>query len=164
MTFRNEEHKRFYEAARKYEGDRERLALLYLIGLDDSSRAHWRDCYDEERGLILPDCLRCGWQTGGSRRAVTLGFALFRGSDIDIVDVMSNAEYYPYFVTALDIRFGHSRADARPARKESTGRPAIYTDDTRQEVKHRHAAGQSIRRIAIELGMSPTTAAKLLHE
>ena len=165
MTFRNEEHQRFYEAARfKHEGDRERLALMYLLGLDDNSRAHWRDCYDEERGLIKPNCLRCGWQTGGSRRAVMLGFALFRGSDIDIVDVMSNAEYYPYFVTALDIRFDHSRADARPARKESTGRPAIYTDDTRQEVKHRHAAGQSIRRIAIELGMSPTTAAKLLHE
>ena len=53
MTFRNEEHQRFYEAARfKHEGDRERLALMYLLGLDDNSRAHWRDCYDEERGLL----------------------------------------------------------------------------------------------------------------
>ena len=59
MTFRNEEHQRFYEAARfKHEGDRERLALMYLLGLDDNSRAHWRDCYDEERGLIKPNCLR----------------------------------------------------------------------------------------------------------
>lgn len=165
MTFRNEEHQRFYEAARfKHEGDRERLALMYLLGLDDNSRAHWRDCYDEERGLIKPNCLRCGWQTGGSRRAVMLGFALFRGSDIDIVDVMSNAEYYTYFVAALDLRFGHSRPDARPTRKESTGRPVLYTDETRQQVKNRHAAGLSIRKIAAELGMSPTTVAKLLHE
>ena len=158
MTFRNEEHQRFYEAARfKHEGDRERLALMYLLGLDDNSRAHWRD-------LIKPNCLRCGWQTGGSRRAVMLAFALFRGSDIDIVDVMSNAEYYPYFVAALDLRFGHSRPDARPTRKESTGRPVLYTDETRQQVKNRHAAGLSIRKIAAELGMSPTTVAKLLHE
>ena len=87
-----------------------------------------------------------------------------RGSDIDIVDVMSNAEYYPYFVAALDLRFGHSRPDARPTRKESTGRPVLYTDETRQQVKNRHAAGISIRKIAAELGMSPTTVAKLLHE
>ena len=29
---------------------------------------------------------------------------------------------------------------------------------------NRHAAGLSIRKIAAELGMSPTTVAKLLHE
>lgn len=165
MIFRNEEHKEFFEMARiRYGNDRERLALMYLIGLDDNSRVNWRDCYDDMRGLIRPDCLRCGWQTGGSRRAVTLGFALFRGSDkIDIVDIMGNAAYYPYFVAALDICFGYSRPDAR-TRKESTGRPAVYTDATRKQVKDRHAAGLSIRKIAAELGMSPTTVAKLLHE
>lgn len=68
------------------------------------------------------------------------------------------------FVAALDLRFGHSRPDARPTRKESTGRPVLYTDETRQQVKNRHAAGLSIRKIAAELGMSPTTVAKLLHE
>ena len=43
-------------------------------------------------------------------------------------------------------------------------RSILYTDETRQQVKNRHAAGLSIRKIAAELGMSPTTVAKLLHE
>lgn len=162
MRFRSEQHKRFFEAARfKYEDDRERLALFYLLGLDDDARAHWRECYAE--GGIRLECFEAAWQTSGSRRAIALAFALYGGAKVSIVGVMSDEEYFDYFLIAIGIRFGRDVADPRPHRKKAAGRPVLYTEAAAAEVKRRHAAGVAIRKIAAEMSMSPTTVVKLLH-
>lgn len=108
MLFRSEDHQKFYEAAAERIGcNGEKLALVYLIGLNDCTRENWRACYDIEHDNIHLDCLQDGWQTGGSLRAMKLGFALYMWTDIDVVDIFCAHDLYPYFIEAMNIRFGH---------------------------------------------------------
>lgn len=114
MLFRNEDHQKFYEAAAERIGrNGEKLALVYLIGLSDCTRENWRACYDIENDDIKLDCVNAGWQTGGSRRAIKLGFALYMWTTIDVVDIFCECDLYPYFIEAMNIRFNHLEKQER---------------------------------------------------
>ena len=165
MIFKNDEHKKFYRRwAKKLGNDRERLSLFYLLGVTDATRTHWADCYSTKNNAIDTDCLGKAWITGGSHRAIELGFQLYgyvpEENPPTVVDLFGYAELYPYFVQAMDIRFGVERQE----RKESTGRPPKYTRNAKLEVLDIREGGISIRNIAAALGMSTATVQKIIKE
>ena len=86
MVFANEEHKRFYEEKLAQAGcqDCYHMALIYILGISEDTRKHFRQIYDMKSGCIKTECLHQVWQTGSSRKIVRLAFNLYTNGTPDI--------------------------------------------------------------------------------
>ena len=108
MIYIDEEHEnKFNELMSKMKcKDNYHTAFAYLITMDYGCRCHISQIFDIEDDSIK-DCFDKSWMTGGSRRSVTLAFALwnsFYKADINDIFNYSN-EYNPYYVQAIQLRF-----------------------------------------------------------
>lgn len=52
-------------------------ALVYILGISETCRSHFRDIYDSADKSIKPEALRAAWQTGSSVKLTRLAFNLF---------------------------------------------------------------------------------------
>lgn len=59
--------------------DEYRYAVAYLLALDGCCRAHYKDIFDFSEGVIKPEGLKEGWQTGTSSKTTRLIFNLWNG-------------------------------------------------------------------------------------
>ena len=53
------------------------MALIYCLGISETTRKNINSIYDFKTGSIKTECLRQGWQTSGSIRVVRLAFNLY---------------------------------------------------------------------------------------
>jgi len=79
MVFVNEEHERFYreKLAQVRCQDAYHMALIYILGISEDTRAHFDRIYDIHSDNLWTECLKEGWQTSGSLRVVRLAFNLY---------------------------------------------------------------------------------------
>lgn len=79
IIFANEEHEKFYyeTLGRVRLQDCYHKALVYILGISEDTRNHFSQIYDIKAGDIKTECLRSGWQTSGSVKAVRLAFNLY---------------------------------------------------------------------------------------
>lgn len=79
IIFKNKEHEKFYQTYLSkcpYQYTNHK-ALVYCLGLSEDTRRNVNRIYDFKTGFIKPECLREGWQTGGSRKIVRIAFNLY---------------------------------------------------------------------------------------
>lgn len=128
IEFYNDEHCNRYCTVRKLMGgldcDPYRSAVAYLIALDRVLYEHKQDVFDFDRGVIIPECLNKGWQTGTSKKTTRLAFNLWNGYCTDgetyidkdgyedelpssyyAVDNIFCCSYAPYYWQAIQIRY-----------------------------------------------------------
>ncbi len=121
--------------------DTEKTALFYLLSLSADCRSHISDLYNRETRCVKNDALHHGWVTSSSARLIRLAFNLFCGSTPTSliesddkydnlyyssgefahdwhevyaslpVNVFCDAEYGPYFINALKLRFPYLQED-----------------------------------------------------
>lgn len=117
--FYNEQHRNFYQQRIRTGSNSYYLALVYLLGLTEETRANFSRCFDEEEQVIRPEALREGWQTGGTMRIVRMAFNLWNGwcyeSDEDAQSCKASDTYTPdnlfccefarYFYEAVKLRY-----------------------------------------------------------
>lgn len=86
MVFANEEHESFYyeKLAQVSYQDCYHMALIYILGISEDTRKHFKQIYDIKSGCIKTECLHQGWQTSGSIRVVRLAFNLYTDGTPDI--------------------------------------------------------------------------------
>lgn len=79
MVFKDKEHEKFYCEKLGQAGHQDcyHKALLYILGISGDTRSHFSQIYDIKSGRIKTGCLKQGWQTSGSARAVRLAFNLY---------------------------------------------------------------------------------------
>ena len=95
-----------------------RNCVAYLISLDRVVYEHRNDIFNFNEGLIIPEGLHHGWQTGSSRKTSRLIFNLWNGYCYDnkqdeskpsryysVEDIFSVSEYAPYYWEAVKLRF-----------------------------------------------------------
>ena len=76
--FSTPEHKAFYETNRKItENGQDSAALVYVLGISEACRTHFKDLYDVNKRCIKPAALHKPWQTGTSKKITRLAFNLF---------------------------------------------------------------------------------------
>lgn len=82
MIFKSDEHQeRFEQLCSSYTGNSSGYAfpLFYLMAMDNTLWQHKDQVYNFKDNGINPESLNKDWQTGGSIRALRLGFNLFNG-------------------------------------------------------------------------------------
>ena len=91
MVFADEKHEKFYYEKLEQAGyqDCHHKALIYILGISEDTRNHFSQIYDIQSGYIKTDCLRQGWQTGGSVCVVRLAFNLYTDGTSSIDDYES---------------------------------------------------------------------------
>lgn len=78
MIFISDKHREFYyEHEQITARGKDYRALVYTLGISPDCRKHFSTLYDAEYGGIIPDGLRAGWQTDGSRKITRLAFNLY---------------------------------------------------------------------------------------
>lgn len=93
-----------------------RSAVAYLIALDCVLYEHMQDVFDFDEGVILPDCLHKGWQTGTSMKTTRLAFNLWNGYSYEPKEetpssyytpneIFCCGQYAPYYWQAIKLRF-----------------------------------------------------------
>ncbi len=120
IEFYNSEHFDKYCVVRKKMGgsDRDpyRAAVAYLIALDRVMYEHMQDVFNFAEGVIKPQCLTKGWQTGTSMKTTRLAFNLWNGYCIEgeedtpssyytPEEIFCSGEYAPYYWQAIRLRF-----------------------------------------------------------
>ena len=118
MIFIDDKHKEaFYRILDKMYlnySDPERIALAYLLSLNEDCRNHIKDLYDFEERVILPEGLNEEWQTHTSIKTTRLAFNLYNGYSYDEQEEASEyytpvhlfaCSYAPYFWEAIKIRY-----------------------------------------------------------
>ena len=118
MIFIDDKHKEaFYRILDKMHlnySDPERIALAYLLSLNEDCRNHIKDLYDFEERVILPEGLNEEWQTHTSIKTTRLAFNLYNGYSYDEQEEASKyytpvhlfaCSYAPYFWEAIKIRY-----------------------------------------------------------
>lgn len=91
MVFASKEHEKFYREWIERIGEVRYLdcyqhSLVYVLGIGRDTREHFEQIYDIKTGLVYTDCLRQGWQTSGSVRAVRLALNLYTDSEPSVDD------------------------------------------------------------------------------
>jgi len=71
--------------------DNEQRGFFYVLASKDLYPMADR-IFDFEQGFIKPAVLDEGWNTGGSRRLITLAFNLFNGWEANVRDVFSGLD------------------------------------------------------------------------
>lgn len=113
LYFRNEEHKEmYYDLIKDCDGrvNCEVASVMYLLALiGDKNKI--KDCFDFEKMLIRPQCLKKDWQYSSSKAACRLAFILWNGFPSERSQKNNNIynffgcgwEYY--FIEAIRIRY-----------------------------------------------------------
>ena len=118
IQFSGSEHERRYnEIIRRMQNDDcYHKSLAYLLAVNDDTYRCINRVYDFDEGVIIPECLHDGWQTGHSLAVTRMAFNLWNGMCSDD-DENNNASAYtpynlfcyttlaPYFYEASLIRF-----------------------------------------------------------
>ena len=122
VCFADSSHLKFYTAqANRLNPDCYLKALIYTLGVCPDTRRHFDSLYDAKSETIVPDAIRCEWQTSSSLKVTRLAFQLFTDStpsaflgpdkpDFDecrrhsVSDIFC-CGYAPYFVQAIKLRY-----------------------------------------------------------
>ncbi len=136
FKFYNDKHfSRYLEVRGRMGGsDRDpyRAAVAYLIALDCVLYEHMCDVFDFDNGVIKPECLNKGWQTGTSKKTSRLAFNLWNGycSEGEPLEEETPSSYYtpeqifccleyaPYYWQAIRIRFEMDEYNSLEAAQE----------------------------------------------
>lgn len=120
MLYADSRHKTFFLRHRAVaQGSHETEALIYLLGICDTTRNHYSEIYDENTREIDIAQLQKGWQTGTTIKITRLAFNLFSGfiyEDSDdffknkiskyySVDEIFSCGYGPYLYQAIKLRY-----------------------------------------------------------
>ncbi len=81
IRFKNLEHENFYceNLPQTRYPDGYHKALIYLLGVSEVTRTHFKQIYNIEAGCIKPGCLYEEWTTGNDRKIIRLAFNLYTG-------------------------------------------------------------------------------------
>lgn len=114
IIFRDEEHKNGYERFCAMFGediDEYRLAVAYLLSLNEDCRRHYKDIFDFEEQVIKPEGLTENWQTSTSAKTTRLMFNLWNGYQSEdepscyTPEHLFACSYAPYFWQAIKLRY-----------------------------------------------------------
>ena len=121
MKFIELEHKKFYEQKLKEIGSNDiyRQALIYILGICETTREHFDDIINLKEGLINRNSLQAPYQTGTSAKVTRMAFNLWNSCNYDSDEDLKNGQvstyynpteifscsYAPYFWEAIKIRF-----------------------------------------------------------
>ena len=121
MKFIDDEHKLFYEQKLKEMGksDIYRQALVYTLGISETTRVHFADIFNIKEGLINRKSLSKPYQTSSSLKVTRMAFSLWNSNSYDSDEDVENgivSPYYtpsqifctsdaPYFWEAIKIRY-----------------------------------------------------------
>lgn len=124
IRFTSSEHKKaYYDSLQKFSApDSADKALCYCINLMQSTRSHVTEIFDFEQKCLKTECLKAGWQTSSSEKAIRMAFNLFSGGipTVDYEDKVDNqlkecqnytvnelfySSFAPYFWQAIQIRY-----------------------------------------------------------
>ena len=124
ITFKNEEHKKFYKKYLqkcRYQ-DVYHKALVYCLGIDRDTRTNVNRIYGFKTGCVKTECLQEGWLTSGSARIIRMAFNLYCNGTPSVFDSKDAEEqlqecrcytvedlfccgYARYFWEAIKIRY-----------------------------------------------------------
>ena len=88
IIFKNQEHENFYKMYLpkcRYQ-DVYHKALVYCLGIDDSTRRNIKAIYDFKTGNVKTECLHNGWITSGSARVVRIAYNLYNNGTPSVYD------------------------------------------------------------------------------
>lgn len=88
ITFKNEQHENFYKTYLpecRYQ-DVYHQALVYCLGVDESTRSNVKAIYDFKTGNVKTDCLHQGWITSGSARVIRIAYNLYNNGTPSVYD------------------------------------------------------------------------------
>lgn len=121
MKFIDEQHKQFYEEKLKLTGKEDvyRKALIYTLGICETTRENFADIFNIKEGLINRDSLQEAYQTSTSMRVTRMAFSLWNSNCYDSDEDLENGivsthytpsdifccSYAPYFYEAIKIRY-----------------------------------------------------------
>ena len=128
MIFKDNKHENaFYQILDKMQltySDTERVALAYLLALNEDCCKHISDLYDFEEKIILVEGLDKAWQTHTSLKTARMAFNLYNGYCYDNKTYIGSdgqerdlpSEYYspvhlfacsnaPYYWEAIKLRY-----------------------------------------------------------
>lgn len=121
MKFLDEQHKQFYEEKLKLTGKEDvyRKALIYTLGICETTREHFNDIFDMKEGLINRNSLQSAYQTSTSMKVTRMAFSLWNNNCYDSDEDLENGivsthynpsdifccSYAPYFYEAIKIRY-----------------------------------------------------------
>ena len=91
IRFASREHEEFflsYFERCRYK-DVYHIALVYCLGISETTRQNVDEIYNFETGSINIECLQRGWQTSGSIRIVRLAFNLYCNGTPSVDDMKS---------------------------------------------------------------------------
>ena len=121
MKFIDKEHENFYKQKLNQIGSQDvyRKALVYTLGICETTREHFTDIFNIKEGLINRDSLQRAYQTSTSMKVTRLSFSLWNSNSYDSDEDLKNGiisthynpsdifccSYAPYFYEAIKIRY-----------------------------------------------------------
>lgn len=121
MEFFDNKHKQFYEQKLKEIGksDVYRKALVYTLGICETTREHFADIFDIKAGEININSINAPYQTSTSMKVTRMAFSLWNSCNYDSEQDIENDKvstyynpseifcctYAPYFWQAIQIRY-----------------------------------------------------------
>lgn len=91
IRFASKEHEDFFltNLERCRYKDVYHIALVYCLGISETTRQNAEEIYNFKTGSIITECLQRGWQTSGSIRIVRLAFNLYCNGTPSVDDMES---------------------------------------------------------------------------
>lgn len=89
MKFLDNNHKEFFEEKtlevmeRKQNIDRYYSSLIYILGLCETTRNHFKEIFDLNKEEINIDSIQKTWQTDTSVKVTRMAFSLWNGCNYD---------------------------------------------------------------------------------
>lgn len=121
MKFIDKEHEEFYKEKLNEIGQEDvyRKALVYTLGICETTRENFTDIFNIKEGLINRDSLQRAYQTSTSMKVTRLSFSLWNSNSYDSDEDLKNGiisthynlsdifccSYAPYFYEAIKIRY-----------------------------------------------------------
>ena len=121
MKFIDIGHQNFYEQKLQEIGKQDiyRKALIYTLGICETTRDHFEDIFNIKKGLINRNSLQKPYQTSTSLKVTRMAFSLWNSNSYDTDEDVDNevvSQYYtpaeifccsyaPYFWEAIKIRY-----------------------------------------------------------
>lgn len=121
LNFVDMEHQNFYEQKLKEIGESDvyRKALVYTLGICETTREHFDNIFNLKEGLINRNSLQEAYQTSTSMKVTRMAFSLWNSNSYDSDEDLENGivsphytpaeifccSYSPYFFEAIKIRF-----------------------------------------------------------
>lgn len=124
MEFIDDEHELFFasklkELSKYSKGDVYYYSLIYTLGICPSTREHFEEIFDIEKGKINIEAINTAWQTGTSEKVTRMAFSLWNkcmyDSEKDVENNQMSASYNPseifactyapYFYEGVKLRY-----------------------------------------------------------